>query len=930
MTATLLDGGGSPISGQTLALTTDPSGATVELNTSGGLVTDANGKVTATVKSTSAQTVKVTAGATVSGNTVNATAVDLVFNAATFTLAYSPAGPYVAGDTITVTATLLDGGGNPMTGQTLALTTNPSDGTVILDTSGGLATDASGKVSATIKSTSAQNVTVSASVTVNGTTVSAVAPGDLVFNTFVPPTLTLAAASAGPYTAGGTVTVTATLLDGSGNPITGQTLALTTNPSDGTVELTTGGGLVTNAGGQVTATVKSTSAQAVTVSASATVNSTPVTATPVNLVFNSATFTLVYSPAGPYTAGDTINVTATLLDGGGNPITGQTLTLSTSPSAPTVELDTTGGLVTDANGQVTATVKSTTNQSVTISGSATVNGITVAGVASGGDMVFNPATLNLVYSSAGPYTVGEEVTVTATLLDGGGNPITGQTLTLSTSPSAPSVELTTGGGLVTDASGQVTATVKSNSAQNVTISSSATVNGNTVTGVAPGGDLVFNVATLDLVYSPAGPYTAGDEVTVTATLLDGGGNPMTGQTLTLSTTPSAPTVELDTTGGLVTNASGQVTATIKSTSAQNVTVSAGATVNGNTVTGVAPGGDLVFNTPSPPTVTVSGGSSGPYAKNTNVTLTATVVNSSGQPVVGETVTWTATPPDATVTVTPGGVTDATGKATATVTSSKGQSVAVTASATVNTMTGTSAPRNMVFGIYAVTFKSGLTDLVTSATGGSRTTTLTVSVTEDGTAAPDNMTVNWSTTADGWTNDGTGPGVTANWGTQVTELGTLSAATSQTNGGEASVTFTSNSPFGTVGVATVTAAMAADTSKTAAKDVVVGLGGIHSDVEWSTAATLCGGSSPATSVIQANVGRSNGNYFKDTKLPTTKQLRTVAGKATTGFNSGNQYWSGLAYKLSSSSPYFNATTYEWGSVEESNPNITNTSDAVCLK
>ena len=107
-------------------------------------------------------------------------------------------------------------------------------------------------------------------------------------------------------------------------------------------------------------------------------------------------------------------------------------------------------------------------------------------------------------------------------------------------------------------------------------------------------------STLTLTYSPAGPYTAGDTVTVTATLLDGDGNPISGQTLTLTTDPSDSTVELVTSGGLVTDANGKVTATIKSTSVQPVTISAGAMVNGQTVTGVAPAGDLVFNADTTP------------------------------------------------------------------------------------------------------------------------------------------------------------------------------------------------------------------------------------------------------------------------------------------------------------------------------------------
>ncbi len=210
--------------------------------------------------------------------------------------------------------------------------------------------------------------------------------------------------------------------------------------------------------------------------------------------------------------GQTVQLTATALDAGGNILTGRPITWATS--SPGVASVSGAGLVTGiAPGLSTITATSegkTGNSSVTVP-------VPVASVS------VNPATYTL--------SAGATVQLTATLKDASGNLLTGRTVTWSSSnPAAASVD---GGGLVTGeeiGSATITATTegKSGTAQ--------------ITVIAPVAYVKVTPA--------AGEVVIGQTLQLTATTYDYLGNVLTGRPVTW--TSSAPTVATVDDNGLVT------------------------------------------------------------------------------------------------------------------------------------------------------------------------------------------------------------------------------------------------------------------------------------------------------------------------------------------------------------------------------------------
>ena len=190
--------------------------------------------------------------------------------------------------------------------------------------------------------------------------------------------LTLTAAS-GPHYAGDEVTLTATMLDGSGLPVPNAVLtwALVPDPTVGATLTTDGASSPTNASGVATAKVKSTVAQTVTVKVSGTVNGVIYEATvDVPIVANPNGLTLT-APSGPHYVGDEVTLTATMLDGPGQPVPNAALTWTLVPDPTVGATLTTDGASspTNASGVATAKVKSTVPQTVTVKVSGTVNGV---------------------------------------------------------------------------------------------------------------------------------------------------------------------------------------------------------------------------------------------------------------------------------------------------------------------------------------------------------------------------------------------------------------------------------------------------------------------------------------------------------------------------------------------------------------------------
>ena len=381
LTATPKDAAGNPLTGRTVTWTT--SNATIATVDANGLVTGnaAGGPVTMTATSEGKS-----GSSAVTVNAIPVATVDV-----------SPATATIqVGATIQLTASPKDANGNPLTGRVVTWTT--SDTTLATVDTNGLVTGKAAGGPVTVTATS-EGKSGTAAITVNLVPVASV--------DVTPATATIAVNT--------TVQLTATPKDANGNALTGRAVTWTT--ADASIATVDANGLVTGTavGGPVTITATSdgkSGTSAITVSA---------TVIPVASVSVTPT-----APSIP--VGGTVQLTATLKDASGNPLSGRTITWqSAAPGIATVDGS---GLVRGvAAGSATITATSEGK-----SGSAIVS-VTQAPV----------AAVNVTPSSA-TIPANGTVQLTATPKDANGNALTGRTVTWGSS--APSIAAVNGSGFV--------------------------------------------------------------------------------------------------------------------------------------------------------------------------------------------------------------------------------------------------------------------------------------------------------------------------------------------------------------------------------------------------------------------------------------------------------------------------------------------------
>jgi hypothetical protein len=275
--------------------------------------------------------------------------------------------------------------------------------------------------------------------------------------------------------------------------------------------------------------------------------------------------TVAASPTS-FTAGaGSSTITVTAKDGSGNTISGASVTLSSTGSGNTL---TPSSGTTNSSGVFTSTFTSTVAEGKTIS--ANINGTAITQTAS---ITVNPASSvsasnSTVGASPTSFTAGDSSTITITVKDGSSNPLSGIAVTLSATGSGNSFTQPA----ATNGSGVTTGAFKSTGA-----------GPHTVTAVAGGVTLTQQ----PVVTVNAGPVDAGKSTvsaqptsivvgtgtsTITVTVKDGFGNPISGSNVVLAATGSGNSL----TGGGATNASGVATGTLSSTVVEPKTVSASA------------------------------------------------------------------------------------------------------------------------------------------------------------------------------------------------------------------------------------------------------------------------------------------------------------------------------------------------------------------
>ncbi|HSD32084.1 MAG TPA: Ig-like domain-containing protein, partial [Gemmatimonadales bacterium] len=595
ITVTVKDALGNPVPGATVVLAAAPASG-VTLAQPGP--TNAAGTTTGTLSSTAAGTKTVT---------VTANGIQLTQQPA---ITVEP-GPVSAGQsTVTVTSdtieassggitsgivvTAKDAFGNPIDGVSVAVA---ATGTGVSLTQPSGTTDPTGAYTgAAVSATTIGNVVVSATaggVAITQKDTVTVVSGEVSASqsTLVAAPSTVAASSG---SGGSTVTITAR--DDLGNPIAGATVVLSATGTGITLIQPSG---PTNASGVATGTLRSTVAEAKIVSATidgtGLVQTDTVTVTPASA--DSTAF--LVQPSGA-TAGAIMSppVEIEIRDRFGNRVTSAannvTLTLSTNPGGATL---TGGGPVAASGGVATFAGLSLDQVATGYRLTATAAGVSKTGASNTFNITSGVVSGAQTAVGASPSTIaatnGSSLsTITVTAKDAGGSAVAGATVVLSASGTGNTLTQPSG---PTDANGVATGTLSSTVAGSKTIT--AVVNGVTITQqpvvtVAAGA---ISGSQTTILAAPAAIVQTTGVSTISVTVKDAFGNPVSGAAVTLAATGSGNSL---TQPSGPTGATGIATGTLSSSVLGNkvVTATAGGVplTHSDTVIVIAPGSSAVL------------------------------------------------------------------------------------------------------------------------------------------------------------------------------------------------------------------------------------------------------------------------------------------------------------------------------------------------
>lgn len=359
-----------------------------------------------------------------------------------------------------------------------------------------------------------------------------------------------------------TTTLTLTLSDAGGNRIAQSPVIFSVT---GTGNTLTPSSTTTDANGIATATLRSTRSGQKTVTASAGTMSTTTTVT--FLAGSPSSLQSTMASSGPVVANGIATTTfvATIRDGNGNPVTNQPVTFTATGSANTL---TPMSTQTDQNGMINATLASTKAEQKTVTANVGTFQLSAQVTFFAGPPVMSGSSLTVSPTTA-PANGSTSVNVQATFIDAHGNPVSGQPVTLSATGTANTFTPSTGS---TSASGVFTSTLTSTRAETKTVN--VTVQGLTLSGTATFTPGPLSAAQTTVVANPGTVQANGTSTTtVTVTTRDANGNPVSGIPVALSASGSNNVFNPATPSG-TTNASGEYSATLASTTEETKTLTA--------------------------------------------------------------------------------------------------------------------------------------------------------------------------------------------------------------------------------------------------------------------------------------------------------------------------------------------------------------------
>lgn len=560
---------------------------------------------------------------------------------------------------VTLTAAINDSSGNPVSGQMVTLTASGT-GNTFGQASG--KTDSSGLFTTTLRSSKAEVKALTATA------------GSVALNANVtfragPPSSTTTKLLANPNTNvvadnNTTTTLSTTVLDSQRNPVANAQVQLAVSGSNNTIG---NSNATSDANGVFSTTLKSghSEVKRVTLTTGGVTSNTNVTFVAGAPNGNNTTFVL--APNGNVVADNKTNllVTITAKDALGNLVPNSTVTVAA------------GG----ANNTLGASTGSTNSQGVfntTLhSGKAELKALTlgVGGITHNANVLFVPGppkapnTFVVASPNSAVADANTTVAITATVLDGTNNPVSGQAITLAVSGSNNVINVASGS---SDGNGVFRSSFASSKAESKTVTvkaGTAIVSTNVL--VTPGSP---NLTTSTFVASPNRTIVANDAsiVTLTATLRDVKGNPVPNQGLSLTSSGNDNTFSV---ANGNTNASGVFSSNLRSGVAQtkHVTLSGALTGSANVVF-VAGGPDATQST-----FTASPNANLLANNDANTTLAARLFDAQHNPVIGQNVTLSASGTN-NIFASKTGATDANGAFSTTLKTSRAETKAVSLTA----------------------------------------------------------------------------------------------------------------------------------------------------------------------------------------------------------------------------------------------------------
>lgn len=556
LTATVKDPSNHPVAGITVNFTMPQDvAANFTLENNGIAITQANGEAHVTLKGKKAGTHTVTATLG-NNNTSDSQPVTFVADKASAQVVLQISKDEITGngvDNATLTATVKDQFDNEVNNLPVTFSSASSGLTL---TPGVSNTNESGIAQATLAGVAFGEQTVTASLANNGASdnktvhfIGDTAAAKIIELTPVPDSIIAGT----PQNSSGSV-ITATVVDNNGFPVKGVTVNFTSRTNS--AEMTNGGQAVTNEQGKATVTYTNTrssiesGARPDTVEASLeNGDSMQQTVTYVPNVTN-AEITLAASK-DPVIAdnNDLTTLTATVADTEGNAIasTEVTFTLPEDVKA-NFTLSDGGKAITDADGKAKVTLKGTKAGAHTVIASMTGGKSEQLVVNFIADTLTAQVNLNVTEDNFIANNVGM-TTLQATVTDGNGNPLANEavTFTLPADVSA-SFTLGQGGSAITDINGKAEVTLSGTKSGTYPVTVSVNNYGvsdtKQVTLIADAG--TATLASLTSVYSFVVSTTEG--ATMTASVTDANGNPVEGIKVNFrgtSVTLSSTSVETD-------------------------------------------------------------------------------------------------------------------------------------------------------------------------------------------------------------------------------------------------------------------------------------------------------------------------------------------------------------------------------------------------